>query len=326
MQMSKSDIDRALDGIAELIDDNDSFTLIAHVSPDGDTIGSLCALRLALLSLNKRVQAVCEGRVPKIYRFLPGAESIIAVEDSVPTDVVIAVDCADEDRMGSAYGLFTSAKHTANIDHHVTNPNYAFINAVEHDASAAAQVMKGLIERLNVPFTAEIATCLLCGLVTDTGNFAYSNTTADAMHSAAELLQRGADNALINRAVYRSAPVSKRRMLGVGLIKAEFVHGGRIALCVLKKEDFAPFDAHDEDCEGIIDYLRDVDSVEIAMLMREKEKDVYKVSLRGKEYADVCSVAEKFGGGGHRLAAGCTVSGDADELKREFAQLLEQVL
>ncbi len=324
--MTKADIDRALDGIAELIADNDEFTLIAHVSPDGDTIGSLCALRLALLSLNKRVQAVCEGRVPKIYRFLPGAESIIAVEESIHTDVVIAVDCADEGRMGSAYGLFAAAKHTANIDHHVTNPDYAELNAVKHDASAAAQVMKGLIERLNVPFTAEIATCLLCGLVTDTGNFAYSNTTADAMHAAAELLQRGADNALINRAVYRSAPISKRRMLGVGLIKAEFMHDNRIAVSVLKKEDFAPFDAHDEDCEGIIDYLRDIDSVEIAVLMREKEPNVYKVSFRGKEYADVCSVAEMFGGGGHRLAAGCTVSGDADELKTKFAELLKQTL
>lgn len=269
---------------------------------------------------------MCDGDVPRIYRFLEGAEDIIKPNDARITSAAIAVDCADEGRMGAADEIFAQAKHTANIDHHVTNTMFAQHNAVEAHAAAAAEVVKKLIEQLDADFGANIATCLFCGLVTDTGNFAYSNTTPDTLFAAGELLQRGADNALINRAVYRSAPVSKRRMLGLGLIKAEYLHGGKVAVCKLTRADFDRFNARDEDCEGIIDNLRDVENVEIAMLMREKEPNVYKVSMRAKEYANVCAVAERYGGGGHRLAAGCTVRGELDALAAELTEALIQAL
>lgn len=324
--MNNTPVNQPLASIARLIEENNDFTLIMHVSPDGDAIGSACALRLALMAMGKRVQAVCDGDVPRIYRFLEGAEDIIKPNDARITSAAIAVDCADEGRMGAADEIFAQAKHTANIDHHVTNTMFAQHNAVEAHAAAAAEVVKKLIEQLDADFGANIATCLFCGLVTDTGNFAYSNTTPDTLFAAGELLQRGADNALINRAVYRSAPVSKRRMLGLGLIKAEHLHGGKVAVCKLTRADFDRFNARDEDCEGIIDNLRDVENVEIAMLIREKEPSVYKVSMRAKEYANVCAVAERYGGGGHRLAAGCTVRGELDALAAELTEALIQAL
>ena len=321
--MNNTPVNQPLASIARLIEENNDFTLIMHVSPDGDSIGSACALRLALMAMGKRVQAVCDGDVPRIYRFLEGAEDIIKPDDARITSAAIAVDCADEGRMGAAGETFAQAKHTANIDHHVTNTMFAQHNAVEAHAAAAAEVVK---ELLDVDFGADIATCIFCGLVTDTGNFAYSNTTPDTLFAAGELLQRGADNALINRAVYRSAPVSKRRMLGLGLIKAEYLHGGKVAVCKLTRADFERFNARDEDCEGIIDNLRDVENVEIAMLIREKEPNVYKVSMRAKEYANVCAVAERYGGGGHRLAAGCTVRGELEALAAELTEALIQAL
>ena len=324
--MNNAPVNQTLASIARLIAESNDFTLIMHVSPDGDAIGSACALRLALMAMGKRVQAVCDGDVPRIYRFLEGAEDIIKPNDARITSAAIAVDCADEGRMGAADEIFAQAKHTANIDHHVTNTMFAQHNAVEAHAAAAAEVVKKLIEQLDADFGADIATCLFCGLVTDTGNFAYSNTTPDTLFAAGELLQRGADNALINRAVYRSAPVSKRRMLGLGLIKAEYLHGGKVAVCKLTLADFDRFNARDEDCEGIIDNLRDVENVEIAMLIREKEPNVYKVSMRAKEYANVCAVAERYGGGGHRLAAGCTVRGELDALAAELTEALIQAL
>lgn len=324
--MNNAPVNQPLASIARLIEENNDFTLIMHVSPDGDAIGSACALRLALMAMGKRVQAVCDGDVPRIYRFLEGAEDIIKPNAARITSAAIAVDCADEGRMGAADEIFAQAKHTANIDHHVTNTMFAQHNAVDVHAAAAAEVVKKLIEQLDVDFGADIATCLFCGLVTDTGNFAYSNTTPETLFAAGELLQRGADNALINRAVYRSAPVSKRRMLGLGLIKAEYLHGGKVAVCKLTRADFERFNARDEDCEGIIDNLRDVENVEIAMLMREKEPNVYKVSMRAKEYANVCAVAERYGGGGHRLAAGCTVRGELDALAAELTEALIQAL
>lgn len=206
--MNNAPVNQPLASIARLIAENNDFTLIMHVSPDGDSIGSACALRLALMAMGKRVQAVCDGDVPRIYRFLEGAEDIIKPNDARITSAAIAVDCADEGRMGAADEIFAQAKHTANIDHHVTNTMFAQHNAVEAHAAAAAEVVKRLIEQLDADFGANIATCLFCGLVTDTGNFAYSNTTPDTLFAAGELLQRGADNALINRAVYRYlAPV-----------------------------------------------------------------------------------------------------------------------
>lgn len=324
--MNNTLVNQPLASIARLIEENNDFTLIMHVSPDGDAIGSACALRLALMAMGKRVQAVCDGDVPRIYRFLEGAEDIIKPNAARVTSAAIAVDCADEGRMGAADEIFAQAKHAANIDHHVTNTMFAQHNAVEAHAAAAAEVVKRLIEQLDADFSANIATCLFCGLVTDTGNFAYSNTTPDTLFAAGELLQRGADNALINRAVYRSAPVSKRRMLGLGLIKAEYLHGGKVAVCKLTRADFDRFNARDEDCEGIIDNLRDVENVEIAMLIREKEPNVYKVSMRAKEYANVCAVAERYGGGGHRLAAGCTVRGELEALAAELTEALIQAL
>ena len=177
---------------------HDRIIIHRHFRPDGDAIGSACALRLALMAMGKRVQAVCDGDVPRIYRFLEGAEDIIKPNDARITSAAIAVDCADEGRMGAADEIFAQAKHTANIDHHVTNTMFAQHNAVEAHAAAAAEVVKRLIEQLDADFGANIATCLFCGLVTDTGNFAYSNTTPDTLFAAGELLQRGADNALIN--------------------------------------------------------------------------------------------------------------------------------
>lgn len=318
--------DSALEKTAAFILANDDFTLIAHVSPDGDTLGCTCALRLALIKLNKKVQAVCENAAPKIYRFLPGIDGLIAPENAIATSAAIAIDCADEGRMGAAKAIWDNAGHTANIDHHGTNTMYAQLNCVAPSAAAAAEVIFKLITLLQVDIDKDIATCLYCGLVTDTGNFAYSNTTEHTHYAAGKLMSLGADNALINRAVYRSAPISKRRMLGVGLVKAEYVFGGKIAYCLLTRADYAKFNAWDEDTEGIIDNLRDVESVEIAILIRETEDGAYKVSMRSKEYADVCAIAMLYGGGGHKQAAGCTVRGEISTISGELIELAKKAI
>lgn len=163
--MNNAPVNQTLASIARLIEENNDFTLIMHVSPDGDSIGSACALRLALMAMGKRVQAVCDGDVPRIYRFLEGAEDIIKPNDARITSAAIAVDCADEGRMGAADEIFAQAKHTANIDHHVTNTMFAQHNAVEAHAAAAAEVVKKLIEQLDADFGANIATCLFAALL-----------------------------------------------------------------------------------------------------------------------------------------------------------------
>lgn len=314
-----------LEDIARLINQNDDFLLISHISPDGDTFGCMLGLGAALKKLGKRVQTVCENPVPKIYGFLPGANQIITPENAIEAHCAIALDCADKARLGSAKALFEGAKVNACVDHHGTNPLYAQYNYVEESA-AAAEIVTRLIELLPVDFDEEISTCLYCGIVTDTGNFGYSNTTPKSLTTAAKLLAHGAKSVEINRRVYRTAPVSKRRLLGLALIKAEFDCGGKIAFCKLSKGDYADLGAKDEDTEGIIDHLRDIENVEIAILLREAQNGDIKVSMRSKEYADVANIAAQNGGGGHVRAAGFTAKGDMDTICRKLIETARKAI
>ena len=304
---------------------HDDFVLISHVSPDGDTLGSALALYQGLLFLGKKAQIVCADAVPAIYRFLPCSNEVIPPEKAKKTEAVIAVDCADYDRTGAAGALILPVTATLNIDHHDTNTNYLKANYVRHVA-AAGELIYGLLLNLAVPVSKPIAACLYTALVTDTGNFAYSNTTPDTLRIAAELLEAGIDLPELNRLIFRTKPLQKVKLLGRAIDTAEIHADGRISICALSKKDFADCGAAGEDTEGVIDSLRDIDTVEIAALLREDEDGSIRVSLRGKRSADVSKIASEFGGGGHRLAAGCTMhmplSGAKDTILAAAKKLL----
>ena len=284
----------------------DDFTLICHVSPDGDTLGSALALAHGLQRLGKRAQIVCEDHVPVIYRFLPGAEGVLQPAHVPAADAVISVDCADVRRTGACMALFTAAKHTLNIDHHRTNTCYAAANYVVQSA-ATGELIYALLVALSVPIDQEIASCLYTAIVTDTGNFAYSETTPDTMRIVAELLESGIDLPTLNRNLLRTIPLHKIKLLGRAITKTAVYDEGRLGIAALSVGDLADCGSTAEDTEGVIDSIRDIDTVEIAALLRECGDGTVRVSLRGKRYADVSCIAQKYDGGGHRLAAGCTL-------------------
>ena len=236
-------------------------------------------------------------------------------EEAKAARIAIAIDCADAERMGGALPLFRAAEHTINIDHHMTNTAYADMNHTGVDIAAAGEHIYELALLLPTELSKDIATCLYTALVTDTGNFSYANTRPHTLIAAAELLARGADNNDINRRVYRSVPLHKQKLLGLAITKAEFLFGGKLGITEISLADMASCGALEEDTEGIIDHIRDVEGDEVAIFIRESAINTYKVSLRSKKYADVGAIAASMGGGGHRQASGYTAHGSLQEVR-----------
>ena len=271
------------------------------------------ALFHALEKMGKKVQAVCQNTMPTVYSYLPGSEKFILPEQAEQTPYVVCIDCAAVDRLGTAEWLFRGASHTINIDHHATNLGYADDNCIR-DTAAAGEIVFDLLEILD-QIDAEAASCLYTAIMTDTGNFAYSNTTSDTLRVAAELLEDGADNAVINRFVYRTMPLRKVKLLGIALTRMELYCEGKLGMIRITQEDLRQAGATSEDTEGVIDHVRDVDTVEMAIMVREAaQPNTGKISMRSKVYADVSAIAEKMGGGGHKHAAGYTDHGEFSEI------------
>ncbi|MCH5279123.1 MAG: bifunctional oligoribonuclease/PAP phosphatase NrnA [Christensenellaceae bacterium] len=304
----KNEHDQDFDSLIEFIGKGQRFTLLTHISPDGDTLGSALATYMLLVKLGKCAEVVCSNPVPKIYSFLPHAGSVKLPEHAEGYENVLSIDCADTPRFGRAIRMFNAAEATAAIDHHITNPYFAGTNLVIPDASATAEIIHELYLRMDMPIDVEVAACLYTGIVTDTGNLTYSNTTPNAVRIIADFLEMGLDITELNRRIYRTIPYSKARIQGFVASRMQLEHGGDIGIAVLTRAQLLDFGATNEDCEGIVDCVRDVDCVKIAVFIREGADGTYKVSLRSKSIGDVGRIANAHGGGGHERAAGYTAS------------------
>lgn len=298
--------------VAEKLRAAGTCAVIAHVAPDGDTLGSALALALALEGLGVRADVYCQDEVPKMYRLLPGWERVKAPPaEAIAYPVAVSVDVSDEGRLGSCAALFHAAGERIVIDHHKTNPLFGDVNMVLEGA-ATAELMLDVLDALEAPLTREIADNLFVALSTDTGNFSYANTTGRALRAAARLAEAGADIAELTRAVYRVRSPQKTRLIGRAIAGMRLEAGGRIGLICLSEEDFALSGAMDEDTEGIVNYASECEGVQIAILARPSGKGV-KLSLRSTGGADVGALAGTLGGGGHAAAAGVTLPCGMDE-------------
>ena len=289
--------------ITEFIKQNDGFTIISHVSPDGDTLGSSLALYLALGSMGKRASLRCHNEVPVSYSFLPYSGDY--GEGEVYKNV-IAIDCADKGRLSSFAGLFDSAEHAINIDHHETNPEYGEYNLVVPNAAATGEIIFELVASLGVSLNKDIATCLYTAISTDTGNFTYSNTTKNCFKTCAELAAL-VDIATVTRMLYRTRSYSKTLLIKLFIERIQLHAEGKVAVAVISQQDLKSIGSNSSETENIIDYARDIESVEIAALILEVKEGEYKISLRSKQYADVSAIAVRYNGGGHQFAAGCRI-------------------
>ena len=313
-------------GAASFIQSHQSFYLAAHQSPDGDTLGSCLALRAALLNMGKEATVVCPDRVPAYLGFLEGADTVVGTDGiEPPKEAVLYIDCADHRRTGALQPVLETASYAFCIDHHETNPRRSKDGDWVENVSATGELILRLLETLHVPITHGIAVALYTAIATDTGNFSYSNTSADAFSAAAKLMAYGIDLPELNRVLFREIPLSKAKLIAYVLGNMELSCGGRLNVVAVPQSVLTTCGASKEECEGLIDHLRDIDTVEAACVLRESD-GVVRVSMRSKRTCDVAAIAKRFGGGGHLRAAGCTLELPIDEAMRVMREALADAL
>ena len=317
-----------LGAVAAALRQHDRFLVTTHENPDGDALGSLVAATLMLEELGKDAVMYLYGDVsiPTEYQFMELGRLTRMLPDDAAERVLVAVDCANEDRIGHDLGLVRDAPLTIDIDHHHDNTRFGDVNLIVSGASSTGEVLRDVLQELGVDLTPEIAEALYIALVTDTGRFQYANTTPKALRLAAELVDAGADVHSIFQQVYESVQFQKLKLLARALERAQVYEGGRIVVSYLLRTDFSELGAPDPYSEGIIDYLRAVEGADMAVLIREPPRlsgPERRISLRAStDELDVSAIARKSGGGGHRQAAGFSSEASVDEItdfvRREF--------
>ena len=299
-----------LEAAAAALRGHDRFLVTAHENPDGDALGSLLGSFLALRQLGKDAVMFLAGEapLPAEYGFLAFDELRRALPDDAGERVLVAVDCANETRLGPDPEVLRRTPFTVNIDHHHDNNRFGDVNLVDAGASSTSEVLVDVFALLCVRITPEIAEPLYTALVTDTGRFQYANTTPKALRLAADLVEAGADVHKVFQGVYESVQFAKLKLLARALERAQVYEGGRLVVSYLRREDFAEVGAAEPYSEGIIDYLRAVEGAHMAALIREPPRGgspARKISLRSSvDELDVSAIARKSGGGGHPQAAG----------------------
>jgi len=310
----------------EVIRKSKNIAILPHVSADGDAIGASMALYHTLRALNKDAVIYIEEPVQNRYRnFIRNVSFVIFTDETaVPAhDLCIVVDCGDLARLGSRKRVFDSVPYRISIDHHQSNNNFADLNYVDTAWCATSEAIYYLITEMNIPLNRDIAEALYIGILTDTGGFRHSNTTADTHKIVSELIKTGIDVTSISQQIYDSITIGKLKLIGMLANNTEFYADHRIALCYIRQEFLDSCGATEEDVDGLCDYLRNIETVEVGVLIKNAVNGDLKVNLRSKEYVDVNAVARELGGGGHKRAAGITTSLPYQELKARLVARLE---
>ena len=308
-----------MNALINAIDKAENIFVVCHVRPDGDCLGAGFAVTRVCEKLGKKVDFMCDSPLPTHYAFVPDAKKFN--EASLDCyDLAIAVDCADEFRMGRFGDVFFSVKSTVNVDHHVTNTNFASENIIMDKASSTCEILFGL---LNEYVDAAIAEYLYMGISTDTGHFRHNNTSPETLNVAAELIRYNFDTEKLIDNLYRSNPVGKLKLIGVALNKMKFYENNRICVIALSQKDILNCGCQLSDTEGIIDFPMTVRDVDVAVCMSQQSGSSFKVSFRSKG-PNVAAIAGKFGGGGHVLASGCVVNGEFNDCVKKVVKAITE--
>ena len=316
------------DQIGKVLREHQHFAVLSHVRPDGDALGSQLALALSLEQLGKHVRVWNEDGMLEKYSFLPRAELLTKPPATAEDfDVAIALDTAIQNRLGTTVAAIGSAKIWINIDHHPSNPGYGDLVIVDPSAPATGEIIFNLIKSEGLPLNHDIAENLYAAISTDTGSFQYPKTSARTFEIAAELVRHGVDVGRVSQQLYESYPRRRVELLRELLRTTRFTAGDRVASFSLSLKTAAELGVLPEDNEGLIDHLRAVRGVIVAVFFEELAEGKVRVSMRSKDEAvDVCAICQKFGGGGHTLAAGARIRGSLAEVEEKVLEEVREVL
>lgn len=304
--------------ILAAINKHQSFVILSHIRPDGDAIGSTIALGSTLEAMGKNVTYINEDGVPESLDFLPGSDKVKQASDQVlDVEVAIAVDCANKPRLGdNSLKMASTAKLWINIDHHKSNPSYGDLNYIDSDSPATGQILYQMIKTQGLTLTDEARDSIYVAVSTDTGSFQYSGTTAETYDMAADLVRLGLETGKINEKTYDSFPYRRVALTRELLNTLQISSRGEVADWQLSKKTKLDLDLQPDDSEGLIDMIRAIQGVNVALFFEELMDDSIRVSVRSKlDSIDACEIAQVFGGGGHSKAAGIRMNGTISEVR-----------
>ena len=317
-----------MEQIAKRIRQANRVAIFTHMRPDGDAIGSALALSAALDFLKTPNQVCVETEIPSNLTFVEGVEKIVK-KPRGEYDLLIVVDCSDEQRLGALSEEYFIAKRkkidVINIDHHVSNTRFGKYDFVQN-CSANCMHIATLIEYLGVPFDKKIAEYLLLGLLTDSGNFSHDDVTEETLLLGAKLVKSGADICRYNYMLFKRQPKERAALYAKTMSGIRYYHDGRFAVIAVTKKNMEECGADQGMTEGFVDFPLNIDGVEVAASLLEIKKGQYKISLRSKTYADVNKIAGTYGGGGHVRAAGCMLFGDLEDVLDRLSYTVSQYL
>lgn len=307
----------------DIIKSSKKILLLSHVNPDGDTLGSMCAMYSMIYNRFKiKADMNVVSNVPFNYKFLPNiglAERYF--DQSLVYDLVITLDVAAIDRVRDSKIFFDKAKVTVNIDHHKTNPKFGDYQLIEPEASSTGEVLYNYFKKNGWKLDKDSAVCLYTAIMTDTGNFRFENTTANVFRAVADLVEAGANPNLLYKYCYETKSKNLVMFQNYCVNKAEFLNDNKIAYTTVYKKDLEKFSAGDDYTDGIAETLRAIDTTEVSFVVKEVDSKTTKVSMRSK-HLDVAKICTEFGGGGHTFAAGCTIKAS---VKDSVEKLLKEI-
>jgi phosphoesterase RecJ-like protein len=315
-----------LNDIVRAIEFSKTIGISFHVSPDGDSLGSAVALALALEKMHKDVYIICKDNIPDIYKFLPFSKvNIVESIISKITDCVIVLDCGDVKRICADVDILNKDYTLINIDHHLSNQFYGDINLVDTNSSAVGEIVYELIRAINIPLDSDIAKCIYTSIVSDTGGFKYSNTTSKTHNITADLVSYNINFNDIHMTLFQSKKLSRVKLYGKIIEEMYLLESDKLCIMKLSKNMLNDLNIEASDTSDIISIGTDVDSVEVAVLLKESDNGV-KISLRSKKIVDVRKIAERFGGGGHTRASGLTIDKSLEESENIIINAIKEEL
>lgn len=324
-----------MDHLIHRLNDSRNVLITTHASPDGDAIGSLLAMNLALQGNHKRITLYNESPIPAVYRFLPRVHCVGSRLTSPDLfDTAVVLDCGDLQRVGEASAMIGRIPEIINIDHHITNTRFGTCQLIDVQACACTEILFHLFERMQVPFTRELATCIYTGILTDTGSFRFSNTNRTTFQICENMVACGVDPFQVAQHVYGTYSLGRIKLLNLALDSIEISDNGKVSLMALTRAMLHETGTQPEDTDGMINYARRIQDVKIAVLIQEQlngsdrfqgQRRHYHVSLRSDGSVDVAAIAALFGGGGHQSAAGFSIESTLTEIKEKILRLTESV-
>ena len=314
-----------LDEILKQIQKAEKIVILTHESPDGDAVGSSLAMKLIIEKLEKTADVIIP-EYSRLFNFLPSAEDIMIDSEIKNYDLAISVDCATLKRMAKKE-YFENAKSTIVIDHHGSNTMYGDLNYVNPASPACCEVLAGMLKYYEIDITKDIGTCLMTGIITDTGGFRHVGITPETFEFTADLIRLGVDVPDIYKRTLNTKTRANFELSKKVMERMEILEDGKVTFTYMNKKDEEEVGAEPGDHEGLVEIGRDIEGVEVSIFIRQKEnEEAYKISMRSGNKVNVSDICFLFGGGGHPRAAGALIQGNVEQVKEKLMKEVRKVL